>query len=420
MDLNIRHNLPVSLRLQAFFPPSADKTMEADDNHHISSSVSNSMISSMMLAKEIAAAASKVAEMIGDGGMMSINNATTKTNSDNENVAVAAAVAVVVGKSEKYKNINTDDEYSDIATVAAASKNLSQVSKEHHYSSSSTIDGDTADDNATACPPRESAVVAHNPVKKEEEVKKEVKYEKDNDYHDWVQGNWCWLLPCTDKEDNTTRGVTTTTTHAKHTRNKKDDDGRRFAKEKEKDQNTTAKDTSDQNYNYDDWVTGNWCWLIKQQQKDDSNVISQSSCSKSIITTTSTRTRRAAPRSNKRCREDDCAVNQEDIIDISDDLTSKEIPIKRTKRQITKHKNWNDMFERLVGYKQKFNSTVVSEGYSEDPQLARWVRWQRHLYRLKKNPILYSKQERNIISDERVDLLNYIDFEFDLYQKTMG
>ena len=77
-----------------------------------------------------------------------------------------------------------------------ASKNLGQASKEHHYPSPSTIAGA----NAAAPPPCNSAAVvatanSHNHIKKEEEVKKEGKYERDNDdYHDWVQGNWCWLF----------------------------------------------------------------------------------------------------------------------------------------------------------------------------------------------------------------------------------
>eukprot|EP00536_Pseudo-nitzschia_multiseries_P019629 jgi/Psemu1/233029/e_gw1.5900.4.1 len=39
---------------------------------------------------------------------------------------------------------------------------------------------------------------------------------------------------------------------------------------------------------------------------------------------------------------------------------------------------WENMYQRLVAYKKKHNTTNVPRGYKEDPQLGRWVDTQRH------------------------------------------
>jgi hypothetical protein len=61
--------------------------------------------------------------------------------------------------------------------------------------------------------------------------------------------------------------------------------------------------------------------------------------------------------------------------------------------------NWNEMFDRLVEFKIKNNgSTMVREGYKEDPELARWVATQRRV------------KKQNGLSPERIDRLDSIGF----------
>jgi hypothetical protein len=61
--------------------------------------------------------------------------------------------------------------------------------------------------------------------------------------------------------------------------------------------------------------------------------------------------------------------------------------------------NWNEMFDRLVEYKRENNgSTMVPEGYKEDPELANWVNTQRRV-----------KKQKGL-SPERSDRLDSIGF----------
>jgi hypothetical protein len=62
---------------------------------------------------------------------------------------------------------------------------------------------------------------------------------------------------------------------------------------------------------------------------------------------------------------------------------------------------WLEIYERLLKYKEKYNSTLVPEGYDPDPQLANWVNNQRSLI--------------NKHSTARFVLLDEIGFEWDPY-----
>jgi hypothetical protein len=62
---------------------------------------------------------------------------------------------------------------------------------------------------------------------------------------------------------------------------------------------------------------------------------------------------------------------------------------------------WMKMYEKLVKYKEMHNNTLVSEGYSQDPDLGTWVITQRHHY------------VSGRISARRIVLLNDIDFVWD-------
>jgi len=59
---------------------------------------------------------------------------------------------------------------------------------------------------------------------------------------------------------------------------------------------------------------------------------------------------------------------------------------------------WNEMFDRLVQYKNEFGSTVVPKRYHLDPELGRWVFIQRQ----------YSRHQR--LSEERIKRLDLLGF----------
>mmetsp|Transcript_5265 Transcript_5265/g.5139 ORF Transcript_5265/g.5139 Transcript_5265/m.5139 type:complete len:145 (+) Transcript_5265:1-435(+) len=63
---------------------------------------------------------------------------------------------------------------------------------------------------------------------------------------------------------------------------------------------------------------------------------------------------------------------------------------------------WIKMYKRLVAYKQRQKSTLVTRNYMEDPRLGRWVHAQRKQY---------SKGE---LLGKRTELLNSIDFVWSL------
>mmetsp|Transcript_22228 Transcript_22228/g.25020 ORF Transcript_22228/g.25020 Transcript_22228/m.25020 type:complete len:227 (+) Transcript_22228:148-828(+) len=59
---------------------------------------------------------------------------------------------------------------------------------------------------------------------------------------------------------------------------------------------------------------------------------------------------------------------------------------------------WVEMYERLVAYKHRHQSTMVPSRYTEDPSLGMWVVKQR---------VAYKKDK---LSEKRTELLNSIDF----------
>lgn len=65
-----------------------------------------------------------------------------------------------------------------------------------------------------------------------------------------------------------------------------------------------------------------------------------------------------------------------------------------------KRRSWDDMYRRLVKYKEKHGNAKVPAKYDLDPQLGSWADKQRRAYRNKK------------MSDERVNLLNSISFNW--------
>ena len=66
-------------------------------------------------------------------------------------------------------------------------------------------------------------------------------------------------------------------------------------------------------------------------------------------------------------------------------------------------KQWMEMYDRLVAYKNQHRSTRVSQSYMDDPQLGKWVSCQRQVY---------NNTKVGILSEKRMGLLNSINFDF--------
>lgn len=81
---------------------------------------------------------------------------------------------------------------------------------------------------------------------------------------------------------------------------------------------------------------------------------------------------------------------------------------------------WNNMYARLLGYKERYGNVNVPRGYEADPELATWVSKQRTLYRngMKENGIKNSDNSLTTLSDERIELLKKVDFVFEVQKKS--
>ena len=68
-------------------------------------------------------------------------------------------------------------------------------------------------------------------------------------------------------------------------------------------------------------------------------------------------------------------------------------------------RSWDEMYQRLVAYKNEHKDTKVPSKYDQDPQLGNWVSNQRSAY------------NRKQLSRERTRLLNSIGFDWVASQK---
>ncbi|OEU11712.1 hypothetical protein FRACYDRAFT_160978, partial [Fragilariopsis cylindrus CCMP1102] len=91
-------------------------------------------------------------------------------------------------------------------------------------------------------------------------------------------------------------------------------------------------------------------------------------------------------------RNDDMPSNRLDLLN-SIDFAWKGV-------QRNNNEKWDDMFQRLVAYKEIHKHTMVPQHYDEDSKLGSWVYKQRYHYRNDDMP------------SNRLDLLNSIDFEW--------
>jgi len=71
---------------------------------------------------------------------------------------------------------------------------------------------------------------------------------------------------------------------------------------------------------------------------------------------------------------------------------------------------WNVMFRRLQEFQRENGHCNVPQGYSDDPELATWVKNQRQAYRY-----MLEKKTTKRISPDRVTRLNHIGFEWRKY-----
>jgi len=75
-------------------------------------------------------------------------------------------------------------------------------------------------------------------------------------------------------------------------------------------------------------------------------------------------------------------------------------------RALAHTKRWQEKFQNLRNYKSIHGTCSVRKGYPEDPQLYSWVYRQKTQYKQKLEGL------KNGLSDERVQLLNSIAFEW--------
>lgn len=64
-----------------------------------------------------------------------------------------------------------------------------------------------------------------------------------------------------------------------------------------------------------------------------------------------------------------------------------------TYRNIAPPRTWNDLFDALTMFKQKYGHTNVPEDYPEDPTLGKWTAFQR-----KNRQNLHKRQKNNLAS----------------------
>jgi len=71
-------------------------------------------------------------------------------------------------------------------------------------------------------------------------------------------------------------------------------------------------------------------------------------------------------------------------------------------------KQWNEMYQALVRFKEKYGHCIVSHAHKESPRLARWVKRQRYQYTL-----MLEGKPATTMTPARVEALNHIGFVWD-------
>lgn len=92
--------------------------------------------------------------------------------------------------------------------------------------------------------------------------------------------------------------------------------------------------------------------------------------------------------------------------------SGKETPNKFTPKSRFKEGQWLESLAKVVAYKEENGSCRVRYGWKSDPALVRWIKRQRHEYRLKQ------LGKPNCMTDERMYRLESIGFEWKNHMKT--
>ena len=245
--------------------------------------------------------------------------------------------------------------------------------------------------------------------------------DNDNGYESWTEGNWCWL-----SKPSSTRGFTSSSSRGgvefpstkqqtknedienetdadrkydEHDYDDDDDDGDNgIVKDGD---NVGNEDGIDDGYDndededededvtddgYESWIEGNWCWLLPNNNGSTKTTTKSkivrlpSNIRVPLIVSATTHTIRV----RRHTRAPTTKTHQKDMRYTQDH-----------------NERWNKMFRRLVGYKEKNKTAHNPQKFKEDPALGKWVEKQRERYK------------KELISKDRVDLLNSIQFVWD-------
>jgi len=114
-------------------------------------------------------------------------------------------------------------------------------------------------------------------------------------------------------------------------------------------------------------------------------------------------------------KSEDVLVKELDLKSIDPDCSLKspvkQSPLKRKKRCLSTYKSdavWNEKFQLLKEYKERFGDCLVPKAFPEG-RLGEWVSWMRALYKKREHG-----QEQNTLTDDRVALLESIGFRWKL------
>ena len=195
---------------------------------------------------------------------------------------------------------------------------------------------------------------------------------------------------------------------------------------------TSISSNDNNNDGYESWTEGNWCLLHSENvDNDDGRDVSSAAKSK----TKRKSTMRYSTLQNKKW--DDMfqqlvaykKEHKSTIVPISYEADPKLGTWVSNQRQFYKHRRtitdhrvrrldcigfvweinetvpWEEMYQRLVAYRNQHNSTNVSHRYQVDPKLGKWVSTQRRKY----------KYNDHVLSVQQIKLLESIGFVWDRF-----
>jgi hypothetical protein len=172
---------------------------------------------------------------------------------------------------------------------------------------------------------------------------------------------------------------------------------------------------------YESWTEGNWCLLLptisntsttvktSNEQQQHSSEISPTNIKRRKQPVHGKYRSQTSPRVNgtgekKNAFDEDYSDNDDENEEPKKSRTGENTMRAYMKRM---DKRWNEMFHRLISYKNQHNSTSVPHNYAADIELGNWVSWQRHVY----------NHNKKILSVDRIKRLESIGFVWDVLEK---